>query len=56
MANYSKLVGQVIGGVIGILAGVGLDVAWATPEIVGAIAVLIGGAIGTYAAPPNREA
>ena len=55
MTNYSKLVGQIIGGIVGIAAGRGAS--WAVnfdPAYMDALAVLMGGAIGTYKAPANR--
>ena len=54
MGNYSKLIGSIVGGIAGILAARGfLPAEWATPEIQGAIVVLLS-AVATYAFPANK--
>ncbi|HEV2501492.1 MAG TPA: hypothetical protein VGV39_00355 [Mesorhizobium sp.] len=54
MGNYSKLIGSIVGGVAGLLVARGLLPAeWATPEIQGAIVVLLSAA-ATFAFPANR--
>lgn len=52
MSNYSKLIGTLVGGAIGIAATFGLPTAWATPDIQGAIVTILC-ALGTFIAPKN---
>jgi hypothetical protein len=53
MGNYSKLIGSIVGGVVGIAATFGLPAEWATPEIQGAIVVILS-AIATFIFPANK--
>lgn len=54
MGNYSKLFGSLVGGVLGLAVSLfGLPAEWATPEIQGAITVLLGAA-ATFLFPANR--
>lgn len=54
MGNYSKLIGSIVGGVAGLLVAKGLlPSEWATPEIQGAIVVLLSAA-ATYFFPANK--
>jgi hypothetical protein len=54
LGNYSKLVGSVVGGVFGLLvANFGLPAEWATPEIQGAVTVIMSAAF-TYLFPANN--
>lgn len=55
MGNYSKLFGSLIGGAIGLAASFGLPTEWATPEVTGAITLLVSG-IFTYFFPANKPA
>ena len=55
MGKYSKLIGMVVGSVLGILVALGLmpeDLN--TPELQAAV-VTVAGAIGTYFAPKNAD-
>jgi hypothetical protein len=54
MGNYSKLIGAVVGGVIGLLGSAfALPTDWATPEIQGALTVLMS-ALFTFFFPANK--
>lgn len=53
-ATHSKLVGAVLGGVIGAAAAFGLPVAWTTPELQVAATVL-GAAVFTWMSPANAS-
>lgn len=54
LGNYSKLYGSLTGGIIGILVSrLGLPAEFATPEIQGALTVLMS-ALFTYAFPRNN--
>jgi hypothetical protein len=54
MGNYSKLIGSLVGGVIGIaVSRWGLPAEWATPEIQGAVTVILGAA-ATFIFPANK--
>lgn len=63
MSNYSKLIGTVVGWVIGYLAGILIQKGILPPDaadadtlnqLAQAITTLIGGMAGTYFAPANR--
>ena len=57
MSNYSKLIGSLIGGVVGMLAAFGIDLSGVmTAEVQSAIATVLGSLIGTFIAPKNVEA
>lgn len=61
MANYSKFIGAIVGGVIGmILAYIGLADAAGIPAayqpFVDALTTMITGALGTFLAPANKPA
>lgn len=61
MSAYSKFIGTIVGGIIGmILAAVGLADAAGIPAayqpLVDAITMLITSALGTYIAPANTPA
>lgn len=52
--NYSKLVGSLTGGIIGVLVSrFGLPAEIATPEFTGAVTVLLS-AVFTYFFPANK--
>jgi hypothetical protein len=54
MGNYSKLVGAVVGGVAGVLVSrFGLPTEFATPEIQGAVTVILS-AVATFLFPANK--
>lgn len=58
MSKYSKFVGAIVGGVIGlIMAAVGLADAAGVPAayqpMVDAVTTMVTSALGTYIAPPN---
>lgn len=54
LGNYSKLIGSLVGGIFGVLVSrYGLPDAWATPEIQGAVTVLLSAAC-TWAFPANE--
>lgn len=53
MGNYSKLIGSIVGGVVGIAVSFGLPAEWATPELQGAIVVVLS-AIATFIFPSNK--
>jgi|EndMetStandDraft_8_1072994.scaffolds.fasta_scaffold1072172_2 hypothetical protein len=54
LGNYSKAIGALVGGVFGVLVSrYGLPDAWATPEIQGAVTVLLSAAC-TWAFPANK--
>ena len=53
MGNYSKLIGSLLGGALGIAATLGLPTEWATPPVQGAIITLLAG-IATWAFPANK--
>lgn len=54
MANYSKLIGSIVGGVIGLLvSNYGLPAELNTPEMIAAVTALVCAA-GTYFAPANK--
>lgn len=53
MGNYSKLIGSIVGGLVGLGVSIGLlPDSVNDPEIIGAITVLFS-AIATYAFPAN---
>ena len=54
MKNYSKLIGSVVGAVIGLAAAFGLDVEWMTPEVQGALVSVLA-IVGTFVAPSNKK-
>lgn len=54
MGNYSKLIGSIVGGLVGIAASFGLPTEWATPEIQGAIVTLFS-AVATFIFPANKS-
>jgi hypothetical protein len=54
MGNYSKLIGSLVGGLLGMLVSFGiLPAEWATPEIQAAIVTLLS-SIFTFAFPANK--
>ena len=56
MANYSKLIGSIIGGLVGLGLAWGLPLEWATQEMQEALNMLLtplASALGTYLAPAN---
>lgn len=55
MANLSKLFGSLLGSLVGIAGALGMEAAWATPELINALALLIATGLGTYLAPANRS-
>jgi high-affinity Fe2+/Pb2+ permease len=57
MSNYSKLIGTVVGFLIGMAVTRGvLPAEWQQVEYIEAITLLISAAIGTWGAPKNLEA
>ena len=52
MGRYSKLIGSVIGALVGIAAAFGINVEAFTPEIQASLIVVLT-AIGTYISPAN---
>lgn len=51
--NYSKLIGSLVGGIVGFgVSRLGLPAEIATPEVQGAITILLGAAC-TWAFPKN---
>lgn len=57
MTNYNKLIGSIVGGVLGLLvAKFGLPAGLADPALVDAISAIIGSALGTFFAPKNAAA
>ncbi len=56
MGNYSKLIGTLVGGIVGVLvSSFGLPADFATVEIQGAITVLIAG-VAAFLFPANAKA
>lgn len=54
MGNYSKFLGALVGGVLGMLVNVfALPEAWASDEMQGAVIVILS-AVLTYVFPPNN--
>lgn len=55
MGNYSKLIGSLVGGALGLAVSIlGLPAEAATPEIVSAVTVLLS-AIATFLFPANKQ-
>lgn len=55
MANFSKLIGSIVGALLGVgVSKYGLPPELASPEVVGAIVGVIA-ALGTYIAPANQK-
>lgn len=54
MKNYSKLIGSVIGALVGIAAAFGFNVEAFTLELQASLIVVLT-AIGTYIAPANTK-
>lgn len=52
MMKYSKLIGSVVGALVGIAAAFGLNVEAFTPEVQASLIVVLT-AIGTFIAPAN---
>ena len=53
MGNYSKMIGALVGGVAGLLVSVfGLPDAWTSPELQGAITIILS-TVFAYAFPAN---
>jgi hypothetical protein len=52
MGRYSKLIGSVIGALVGVAAAFGINVEAFTPEIQASLIVVLT-AIGTYISPSN---
>lgn len=56
MAKVNKLIGAVLGGVIGLVAvKFGLPEGLADPAVIDPVAALIGSWVGVYFAPKNAE-
>lgn len=56
MSNINKLLGSIIGGVLGLLAAkFGLPEGIASPALVEPLAALLGSWVGVYFAPKNVE-
>jgi len=53
MGNYSKLIGAVVGGLVGFGTSKGLPTELATPEIQAALTVLLS-AVATWRFPTNK--
>jgi len=54
MGNYSKLIGSLVGGIFGFaVARLALPADLATPEIQGAVTILVG-AVFTFIFPKNQ--
>lgn len=54
MGNYSKLIGSLVGGVLGFaVSRWGLPTDFATPDVQGALTVLLG-AVATFIFPANK--
>lgn len=54
MSNYNKLIGSIVGGLLGFGVAKGLLPAdWGTPEITGAFTLVLS-AIFTFAFPANK--
>ena len=53
LGNYSKFIGSIVGGVVGMLTAIGIPVEWATPEMQSAIVVAMS-AIFTFFFPANK--
>lgn len=54
MGNYSKLIGSIVGGIIGFGVAKGfLPAEWNTPELTSALTLVLS-AIFTFAFPANR--
>ena len=55
LGNYSKLIGSLVGGIFGIaVSKFGLPDTWATPEVQGAVTVIMSAAF-TWLFPPNEK-
>ena len=55
MSNYSKLIGTVLGGIVGILVNMSIIPEGAIdPMWISSISTLLGAAIGVYWSPPNQ--
>lgn len=55
LGNYSKFIGSIVGGVVGILvSNFGLPEAFASPEIQSMVTVALSAAF-TYAFPANKS-
>lgn len=56
LGNHSKLIGSIVGGILGIAVNKGvLPQEWATPDVQAAILVLFSAAM-TYFFPANKKA
>ncbi len=53
MGNYSKLIGSLVGAAAGVAVSFGLPEELATPEIQGAIVIVLAG-VFTYFFPANK--
>lgn len=54
LGNYSKMIGSVVGGVLGLLVSIfGLPAEFASPEVQGLVTVIMS-AVFTYAFPANQ--
>ena len=54
MGNYSKAIGSVLGGIVGIVGAFGIPMEWATPEVQMGITTVVGALIGTFVSPANN--
>lgn len=54
MGNFSKAIGAIVGGVFGLLAGNIIPVEYATPEMQGALTVLLS-TLAVFLFPANRQ-
>lgn len=54
MGNYSKFIGSLVGGVLGLIGSkFALPAEWQSPEMVSAITLVLG-SIFTFIFPPNK--
>lgn len=54
MNQYNKAIGNIIGGIAGVLVAQGIEVQWLTPEWINSISIVLGSLLGTYFAPRNK--
>ena len=53
VGEYRKLIATVFGGLVTLAAALGVPLAWASPEVVSAVAALVATGIATWAVPNN---